>query len=342
MSKRHIDGKPTWAAQRKLRSVGSPPVSTAMRTAKLASIPIAFAGRHAAGVGKRVIGRPADQVNRDIQVRTAQHMFEVLGELKTGAAKLGQILSIYELALPPEIAEPYRTALSRLQHSAPAMLPSAVHDVLADSMGANWRDNFLAFDDRRPLAASVGQVHRAQWHDGRTVAVKVQYPGARQAMKSDLAQLKRLTAIGSIFVPGADLKALAAELSDIIAEELEYSIEAANQRTFAAAFAGDPDLFVPDVVAQRGDVLVSEWVEGTPLSNLIAWGKQADRDRIGLLLARFNLSAHLRCGLMYGDPHPGNFLVMPDGRLGVVDFGACSIVPESVIAIGADIWLMRL
>lgn len=256
MSKRHIDGPPT-RAKRTLRSVGSPPVNSAVRTAKMASIPIAFAGRHAAGVGKRVIGRSAGEVSRDIQVRTAQHMFEVLGELKTGAAKLGQIMSIYELALPPEIAEPYRTALTRLQHSAPAMLPPAVHDVLAASMGANWRDNFRTFDDRQPQAASVGQVHRAQWHDGRAVAVKVQYPGARQAMKSDLAQLKRVVAIGSIFMPGADLKALAAELSDRISEELEYSIEAANQRSFAAAYDGDPDFFVPDVVAQCGDVLVS-------------------------------------------------------------------------------------
>lgn len=308
---------------------GKPPVRKAVRNAKLAALPVAFAGRRAAGVGRRALGRSAAEVDRDIQLRTAQHIFEVLGELKGCAAKLGQLLAIYELGLPPEIAEPYRIALSQLQDSVPAMLPRTVHAAMADSMGPDWRWYFQDFDDRRAASASIGQVHRAIWHDGRTVAVKVMYPGARQSVANDLEQLRRISMLATVFVPGADVKAVTEAICVLVEEELDYAAEAAYQRAFAAAYAGDPDFYVPQVVAQRGDVLITEWLDGTPVPRLVASSDQAERDRVGVLMARFVLSGWAGHELLYTDPHPGNFRVLPDGRLGVVDFGACCAWPPT-------------
>ncbi|MFF2549617.1 ABC1 kinase family protein [Nocardia sp. NPDC058058] len=301
----------------------NPPARRAVRNAKLAALPIAFAGRRAAGVGKRALGRPASEVNAEIQRRTAQHFFEVLGELKGVAAKLGQVLALYEFGLSPELAEPYRIALSRLQDSMPPMLPRTVHSVLAQSLGPQWRDSFQSFEDRRAASATIGQVHRAVWHDGRTVAVKVMYPGAREAIRSDVEQLRRMTGLASIIVPNADIRALTEQLAECVTAELDFAAEAEQQEVFAAAFANDPEFRVPRVLAQHGDVLISEWLDGIPLTRLISAGAQSERDRVGMLALRFVLSAPERSGLLYCDPHPGNFRVLPDGRLGVVDFGAC-------------------
>lgn len=285
-----------------------------------------------------MIGRSSAEVNRDIQVRTAQHIFEVLGELRGCATKLGQILSLYELALPPELAAPYHSALSQLQESGPAMLPRGVHAAMAASMGRDWRANFREFDCSRPMAASVGQVHKAVWHDGRTVAVKVQYPGAREAIHSDLKQLRRIATLMGVFLPGADIRPVTDEICTRIVEELDYAAEANNQAIFAAAYATHPDVLVPKIIAQKGDVLVSEWVGGTSLTKVINWvGPQAERDRIGVQILRFCLDGPRRCGLMYGDPHPGNFRVLPDGRLGVLDFGACSELPIDFLDLALDV-----
>ncbi|MGW4774105.1 ABC1 kinase family protein [Nocardia sp. NPDC004278] len=306
---------------------GKPPVRTAVRNAKLAAIPVAFAGRQAAGIGKRAMGRSADEVDREIQMRTAQHIFEVLGELKGCATKLGQLLAIYELALPRELAEPYKIALSQLQDSAPVMLPRSVHAAMAASMGENWRWHFREFDDRRAAAASLGQVHRAVWRDGTPVAVKVMYPGGKQAVANDLDQLRRMSTLATVFVPGADVKGVTEAICAGVLDELDYAAEADHQRAFAAAYADDPDFYIPRVVEQRGDVLITEWLDGTPLPRIVAAGTRAERDRAGMQLVRFMASSWIRSGLLYGDPHPGNFRVLPDGRLGIVDFGACTPWP---------------
>ncbi|MFE3029420.1 AarF/UbiB family protein, partial [Nocardia tengchongensis] len=242
------------ARRRTAETADGLPTRAAARNAKITALPVAYAARRVGGLGRRALGTPAREVELDIQARTAQHMFEVLGELKGVAAKLGQLLALYELALPPELGEPYREALTRLQDSVPAMLPAAVDAAMAASLGPGWRDRFAEFDTRAAAAASVGQVHRAVWPDGRRVAVKLMYPGARAAVASDLEHLRRLAPLAKVFAPDLDTRAVTDAFAECIGAELDYADEAATQRVFAAAFAGDPDFHIPAVVDQQGDV----------------------------------------------------------------------------------------
>lgn len=298
------------------------------RSAKLAALPIGFAGRTALGLGKRIGGKPAEIVAQEIQQRTAEQIFKVLGELKGGAMKLGQALSIFEAALPSEVAGPYRATLTKLQDAAPPLPATTVHKVLVEQLGDDWRENFQSFEDRPAAAASIGQVHKAVWHDGRTVAVKIQYPGAGKALLSDFTQLARLGKLFSALLPGLDIKAVLGELRQRVSEELDYLREAEAQHAFALEFKDDPDFLIPDVIAANEQVLVSEWVDGTPLSRIINDGAKEERDRAGLLLVRFLFSSPARVGMLHADPHPGNFRIMEDGRLCVLDFGAVNRLPD--------------
>ncbi|MEV0780019.1 ABC1 kinase family protein [Streptomyces sp. NPDC050433] len=316
------------------------PRKAVTRTAKLAALPLGFAGRATWGLGKRIGGKSAEIVGRELQQRTADQLFKVLGELKGGAMKFGQALSVFESALPEEVAGPYRAALTKLQEAAPPMPTSTVHKVLTERLGEEWRELFLEFEEKPSAAASIGQVHRAVWHDGRNVAVKVQYPGAGEALLSDLAQLSRFARLLGPLLPGMDVKPLINELRDRVSEELDYELEAAAQREHAAEFADDPDVVVPDVVHQCDQVLVTEWIDGIPMADVIADGTEEQRDRAGQLLARFLFSGPARTGLLHADPHPGNFRLLPpvgageDGmeaegelRLGVLDFGTVDRLP---------------
>ncbi|WP_371630503.1 AarF/ABC1/UbiB kinase family protein [Streptomyces sp. NBC_00341] len=287
------------------------PRKAVTRTAKLAALPLGFAGRATWGLGKRIGGKSAELVAREVQQRTADQLFKVLGELKGGAMKLGQALSVFESALPEEVAGPYRAALTKLQEAAPPMPNSTVHAVLAERLGEDWRELFLSFEDKPSAAASIGQVHRAVWHDGRDVAVKVQYPGAGEALLSDLTQLSRFARLLGPLVPGMDIKPLITELRDRVSEELDYEQEAQSQREHAEEFADDPDVVVPGVVHQSDQVLVTEWIDGVPLADVIADGTAEQRDRAGQLLARFLFSGPARTGLLHADPHPGNFRLLP-------------------------------
>ncbi|MFC6343551.1 AarF/UbiB family protein, partial [Nocardioides hankookensis] len=154
------------------------PRKAVARTARLAALPIGYAGRSAIGFGKRIGGKPADAVMSEIQQRTAEQLFRTLGELKGGAMKFGQMLSVMEAAFPEELAGPYREQLTRLQDAAPPMPTATVREILARDLGADWKERLVWLDGGPTAAASIGQVHRGRWVDDREVAVKVQYPGA--------------------------------------------------------------------------------------------------------------------------------------------------------------------
>ena len=306
------------------------PRNALTRSVRMAALPAAFAGRTALGFGKRVGGKSAEIVAAELQARTAEQMFKVLGELKGGAMKLGQAMSIFEAALPEDIAGPYRAALTKLQDAAPPLPAEAIHKILTDELGVEWRTKFLEFADQPAAAASIGQVHKATWHDGRVVAVKVQYPGADKALISDLNQMARMGKLFASWIPGLDIKPLLDELRDRAVDELDYLHESQNQRAFAIAYEGDPEFVIPHVLVAAPHVLVSEWIDGTALSSIIKDGGQAERDAAGVLYERFLLSGPSRAGLLHADPHPGNFRITPDGRLGVLDFGACASLPDGL------------
>lgn len=303
------------------------PRRATQRTVRLASLPLGMAGRVAAGWGKRLAGQDAHDVSAEFSARNAEQLFAVLGSLKGGAMKFGQALSVFEAAIPDDLAAPYREALTKLQSAAPPMSPPAVRRVLDEQLGTGWRRRFAEFAEEPAAAASIGQVHRAVWHDGREVAVKVQYPGADEALRADLRQLQRFSWLFQAAIPGMEVKPLLTELQDRMVEELDYRSEADNQRRFAAAFRGHPEIAVPAVVASAPKVMVTEWLTGIGLAQIIRSGSKAERDDIGRKLAEFHTSSPARAELLHADPHPGNFLRLADGRLGVLDFGAAARQP---------------
>ncbi|GAB3297209.1 AarF/ABC1/UbiB kinase family protein [Epidermidibacterium keratini] len=306
------------------------PERASRRTAKLASLPLGAAGRAVTGVGRRLSGTSADDVSSANRERAAQQLFEVLGSLKGGAMKLGQAMSVFEAALPDDLAEPYREALVKLQEEAPPMPSATVHKVLSDQLGARWRERFESFDEDPAAAASIGQVHRGVWHDGRAVAIKVQYPGAGPALMADLNQLSRFARVYGMLTPGIEIKPLIAEIRERVIDELDYRKEADSQRTFAIAFDDSPDYLVPKVVASAPKVIISEWIDGISLRTLIGQGTQQQRDRAGQLLGDLAFIGPALAGLMHADPHPGNYRLMPDDRLGVFDFGAVKSLPDGL------------
>ena len=304
------------------------PSSTVARSAKMVSIPVGLAGRGVLGLGRQLVGQSSSLVVADIQEKTAEQLFKVLGELKGGAMKFGQALSVFEAALPENIAKPYRETLTKLQESAPPLPTRVVHKVLAKELGENWSDNFTSFEDKPTASASIGQVHKGIWKDGRPVAVKIQYPGAAEALISDLNQIQRFAKIFQLVLPGLDMKPLLEELRARIIEEVDYRYEAEAQEACWRAYENDPDVAIPKVVMSADKVLVSEWLEGTPLAKIIAEGTQEQRNNAGMRLARFHFTCPERAGLLHADPHPGNFRLLADGRIGVLDFGACNRLPN--------------
>jgi predicted unusual protein kinase regulating ubiquinone biosynthesis (AarF/ABC1/UbiB family) len=299
----------------------------AARNAKLASLPVGIAGRAALGFGKRLTGKSRDEVNAELMEKAAHQLFTVLGELKGGAMKVGQALSVMEAAIPDEYGEPYREALTKLQKDAPPLAANKVHRVLDAQLGTKWRGRFTSFDDTPVASASIGQVHKAVWSDGREVAVKIQYPGADEALRADLKTLQRMVSVLKQLSPGADVQGVVDELVQRTEMELDYRLEADNQRAFAKAYQDDPHFVVPHIVASAPKVVIQEWIDGVPMAQIIRDGTTEQRDLIGTRLTELTFDAPRRVEMMHGDAHPGNFMLLPGGRLGVIDFGAVAPLP---------------
>jgi predicted unusual protein kinase regulating ubiquinone biosynthesis (AarF/ABC1/UbiB family) len=336
------------------------PAGGLRRTGRLAALPLRHAARTAAAA-TRLSRVAADQV----AARTAGQLFGTLGELKGGAAKLGQAMSVFEAAMPEEVAAPYRSALRRLTDAAPPMPAETARRVIAADLGAafgpGWQERLVAFGDTPAAAASIGQVHRGRWRDddGRIVevAVKVQYPGVGQALRSDLRQARLLARVMARLTR-LNVTGLADELALRIVEELDYVREGRVQSQVAAAFGdrvpeviaqaraaevrepqGRTRVKVPTVYAATPRVLITGWLDGVSLSSLLdgrmellpeGWRELRPGDAADLaarLLGHAVYAPAACTGWMHADLHPGNFLLLPGGRLGMLDFGAVAAVP---------------
>ena len=265
------------------------------------------------------------------QIEEAEQIVDVLGHMKGVAMKVGQIASVVDLAgLPPEERDRFQTKLAALRDSAPRVEFKQMRKVIEDELEQRLDDVFDEFEPDPVAAASIGQVYRARLADGRRVAVKVQYPRVAAAVRADLQNIGLLLRAAKRIAPGLDAEAVASELRERLGEELDYEHEAEAQRTFARRFRGHPFIVVPDVMTDlsRERVLVSEWIDGAGFDDVKGLDSAA-RDRFAEIVFRFFFGSLYRDGHFSADPHPGNYLLMDDDRVGFLDFGMTKrIAPE--------------
>ncbi len=258
------------------------------------------------------------------QVETAKQIVAVLGTMKGAAMKLGQVMSFLDVGLvPEEYREEFQHELAKLRDAAPTVSFKQMRRVIEDDLEQPISEVFESFEEEPIAAASIGQVYRATLReDGRKVAVKVQYPGVAAAVRADLQNLDMIMRLLKRMTPGLDVRAITTEIRERIAEELDYELEAQNQRSLARIFRGHPFIAVPDVITSlsRERVLVTELVKGVGFEELKE-RSQEERDRIGEIVFRFFLGCLYRHRQFSGDPHPGNFMLLADGRVAFLDFG---------------------
>jgi predicted unusual protein kinase regulating ubiquinone biosynthesis (AarF/ABC1/UbiB family) len=301
------------------------PTSRVRRTATVASLAAGEAvkqfGTRAANVTRGE--EAAEEAMAKRQLETAKQIVAALGTMKGAAMKLGQVMSFLDVGLVPEQhREEFQRELAKLRDAAPTVSFKQMRKVIEDDLEEPIAEVFATFEQEPIAAASIGQVYRATLHDGRDVAVKVQYPGVATAVRADMQNLDMIMRLLKRMTPGLDVKAITKEVRERIVEELDYELEAQNQRSLARIFAGHPFIVVPEVISSlsRERVLVSEFVEGVGFEELKG-RSQGERDRIGEIVFRFFLGCLYRHRQFSGDPHPGNFLLLGDGRVAFLDFG---------------------
>lgn len=302
------------------------PVTARARRARIGGLTARQAARYA-GVRVANVGRSPWQRELAMEKRhldAADQILAVLGTMKGPVMKMGQILSFIDLGFLPEQVRPrFQARLAALRDGAPAVPFASVEPVLVAELGGPLNEVFAAFDPTPVGIASIGQVYRASMHDGREVAVKVQYPGIRSATQTDLKLLSFALRFAKTFLPGIDMDDLAAELTDRISEELDYVREAHVHKEIAAAYADHPFIVVPRVVDELSGplVLVTEYVEGTDFAQLCTAPDEV-RDRAAEIMVRFYFGSIFQSGRFSGDPHPGNIKALPNGSLAFFDFGS--------------------
>jgi predicted unusual protein kinase regulating ubiquinone biosynthesis (AarF/ABC1/UbiB family) len=302
------------------------PTSRARRTATVATLAASEAvkqfGTRAANITRGDEASEAALARR--QLETAKQIVAVLGTMKGAAMKLGQVMSFLDVGLvPEEHRDEFQRELAKLRDAAPTVSFKQMRRVIEDDLEEPISRLFATFDEEPIAAASIGQVYRATLNDdGRDVAVKVQYPGVASAVRADLQNLDMIMRLLKRMTPGLDVKAIGEEIRERIGEELDYELEAQNQRSLARIFAGHPFIVVPEVLSSltRERVMVSDFVSGVGFEELKR-RPQAERDRIGEIVFRFFLGCLYRHRQFSGDPHPGNFLLQDDGRVAFLDFG---------------------
>jgi predicted unusual protein kinase regulating ubiquinone biosynthesis (AarF/ABC1/UbiB family) len=262
--------------------------------------------------------------------RTAQRYVELLGHSKGVLMKAGQMLSFIPASfmVAPEYRPIYDAALARLRNDVPAMKPELGRAVLEREIGPIDR-TFAEFDPEPFAAASIGQVHAARLHDGRAVAVKIQYPGASDAIMADLKNAELLAAFISLLLrtapkkrSRADIRGMARELSVRVREEVDYELEAASQSEFADFYRGHPFIHIPEIVSElcTDRVLCQELVQGFSWDQALNAGQHL-RNQWAEVIFRFIHCTGVRFGVYHGDPHPGNYLFHEDGSVSFLDFG---------------------
>src|SRR4051794_32937623 len=308
-----------------------PPEAGRLPTGRLART--ARGGGLGTGQGLRWAGmRTANRVRSPERAAAARdertaalvgELVDQLSRMRGAAMKVGQLFSMIELdGLPEEQRATLESQLATLRDDVPPVPFRRLEKLMRDELGAPLGEVFAAFDERAFAAASIGQVHRATTLDGDEVVVKVQYPGVAEAVDSDLRSATLLLPLIRRLAPGLDAKPLFAELRERIGEELDYELEAQHQRRVERLFRGHPFIFVPrvrtDLSTRR--VLVSEFVEGERF-DAVRLLDQPQRDRYGEIVFRFFFGLLYRNRLALGDPHPGNYLLCPDGRVAFLDYG---------------------
>ena len=301
------------------------PTGRVRRTARVTSV-IGAEGARYAGTRAANVARSKDRATERLDQRhleAAERMVDALGTMKGAAMKIGQLASFIDTEfLPPEYRELYQEKLADLRTSAPPMPWRKVKDVLEEEWEEEPESLFESFEQEAAAAASIGQVHRAVLPDGRQVAVKIQYPGVAQAHRADMQNAGMIMRLAKALVPGLDAKAAAGELKERVLEELDYEYEGQNQRTFARAYRGHPFIYVPDVVSRlsRNRVLVTEWVDGAGFEE-VKQLPQAEKDRFGEIVFRFCFGSIYHLQHFNADAHPGNYVLMEDGKVAFLDFG---------------------
>ena len=266
------------------------------------------------------------------QLETAEQIVAALGTMKGAAMKLGQVMSFLDVGLvPEEYREDFQAKLAELRDAAPKVAFKDMKKVIEGEYGERIEDVFETFDPVPIAAASIGQVYKAKLADGRDVAVKVQYPGVAQAVRADLQNLGMILLLMKSVAPGLDPKAMGDEIRSRIGEELDYELEAQNQRTLARIYRGHPFIEVPEVITSLSHekVIVTEFVTGRGFEE-IKQLPQAERDRLGEIVFRFYFGCMYRHHQFSGDPHPGNSLLLDDGRMAFIDFGLFKRIPASI------------
>jgi predicted unusual protein kinase regulating ubiquinone biosynthesis (AarF/ABC1/UbiB family) len=272
------------------------------------------------------LGRSPERARELLEARhveVADQAVEALGNLRGGAMKVGQLASFVDVDfLPPEYRAIYQEKLGSLRDAAPAMGWDKVRALLEHEWEQPVEKVMASISEEAMAAASIGQVHRGVLHDGREVAVKVQYPEIADALAADLDLASVLIGLGKAIAPGLDPRQVAGELRERVLEELDFELEAQQQRTFERAYRGHPFIFIPPVVTSlsRRRVLVSEWVNGARFDQILALESE-ERDRVGEIIFRFFFGSLDRVGRFNTDPHPGNYLLLQDGRMAFLDFG---------------------
>jgi predicted unusual protein kinase regulating ubiquinone biosynthesis (AarF/ABC1/UbiB family) len=283
------------------------------RAARLAATSAKTSMRLALLGPRTMLGRDADKLIADTHAATARELLETLGRLKGASMKMGQLASFIDAGLfPPETRDVYQSVLGSLRDAAPPMSPKLVRQAFRRELGAEPSEIYASFDEKPAAAASLGQVHHATLHDGRKVAVKVQYPGIEAAVRSDLTLTTAMRPLLPMLAPGLDAAEAMEEVRERVLEELDYVLEAENLDTLADRFAGHPFLWVPHSVPEASTerILTMERAEGPPFDHMKTL-PQEQKNLIGEMLFRFYFGSLHRDGFTSADPHPGNYLLLP-------------------------------